>query len=544
MPFVETTQVGSAESLFKLMAVAGGVTYGQAFAFLQSGGSSVCMVVRQSPSREWEWVFKTETGSTSGGCEVYTYLLSRYLGLALRFPEPKRIHLPAGLIAPIIAASRAVDDDNARSIAAKLERTLQYAAAAGLSLKVVCKPYWSGLRQSPDLANPTRTLRLFEIARTGDARLHLVGDRAASVGNQADTRSYVKAEGRQVRSMLAQLLLLDLLTGQEDRFSGRNVLVATNQPDAQMDWCLVPLDNGAGLARVRSRTSEILREAGLSTRELLAASGPCIQDVTLERLRSLLVLGWYPSTTTVRMWDAAGLSSTERRTALQLLRQVHEEVLRSRRRATRAPVVSSRKWPLAGRVFRAIQQASGSALRNFGHRRRLSAAHQLAASREVERLAAEAGLPPLFLRELLFVEDRRFLWHPGVDVVGILRAALRNLVEGKVVHGGSTIPEQLVKLRTGVTERSVPARFYRAILALHLCRATTRPEVLREYLSLIYFGQRNHGLHGACAGYFGMPLDSIGEEEARFLVARIARPTRPAQDRSSLLLSREVRDKK
>ena len=57
-----------------------------------------------------------------------------------------------------------------------------------------------------------------------------------------------------------------------------------------------------------------------------------------------------------------------------------------------------------------------------------------------------ASLPPVLEAATLAAEDRRFYSHPGVDPISLVRAAKHNLVEGRVVEGGSTITQQVAKL--------------------------------------------------------------------------------------------------
>src|SRR5438270_7826975 len=66
-------------------------------------------------------------------------------------------------------------------------------------------------------------------------------------------------------------------------------------------------------------------------------------------------------------------------------------------------------------------------------------------------------LPPWLVAATLAAEDRRFYAHPGVDLVALFRAARHDLVEGRIVEGGSTITQQVAKLllerREGVHPR-------------------------------------------------------------------------------------------
>ncbi|NBS71720.1 hypothetical protein EBT31_22825, partial [bacterium] len=60
----------------------------------------------------------------------------------------------------------------------------------------------------------------------------------------------------------------------------------------------------------------------------------------------------------------------------------------------------------------------------------------------------QAGLsdyPDVLIQALLASEDSRFWWHPGVDPIGTARALVTNLLGGRVLQGGSTLTQQLVK---------------------------------------------------------------------------------------------------
>ena len=69
------------------------------------------------------------------------------------------------------------------------------------------------------------------------------------------------------------------------------------------------------------------------------------------------------------------------------------------------------------------------------------------------------------------IEDRRFYDHSGVDVEGIARAAFKNLSEKRVVEGGSTITQQLVRNLYISRERTVERKLKEACLAIKLDRA-------------------------------------------------------------------------
>jgi penicillin-binding protein 1A len=77
-------------------------------------------------------------------------------------------------------------------------------------------------------------------------------------------------------------------------------------------------------------------------------------------------------------------------------------------------------------------------------------------------------LPANLVHAVLAIEDRRFFEHSGIDVSGILRAALRDLQSGTVREGGSTITQQLVRLTYLSSERSIRRKVQEVVLAVWL----------------------------------------------------------------------------
>ncbi|HEY3190330.1 MAG TPA: transglycosylase domain-containing protein [Solirubrobacteraceae bacterium] len=102
------------------------------------------------------------------------------------------------------------------------------------------------------------------------------------------------------------------------------------------------------------------------------------------------------------------------------------------------------------------------------------------------------------------VEDRRFYSNDGVDVRGIARAFIADLVSGRTVQGGSTITQQFVKNRLDAQgDRTVFQKLREAALAFHLSRKWSKQKVLSQYLNSIYFGNGAYGVESAARTYFG-----------------------------------------
>ena len=135
----------------------------------------------------------------------------------------------------------------------------------------------------------------------------------------------------------------------------------------------------------------------------------------------------------------------------------------------------------------------------------------------------------LFLERLIAVEDKRFFDHPGVDLIGISRAMVANVLAGRMRQGGSTITQQLVKNLYLSRERSLRRKFHEALMAVSLERRFSKDEILQTYLNEIYLGQDgNRAIHGFGLGaefYFGKPLAELDIAEQALLIGMIKGPS-------------------
>ncbi len=132
-------------------------------------------------------------------------------------------------------------------------------------------------------------------------------------------------------------------------------------------------------------------------------------------------------------------------------------------------------------------------------------------------------LPPLLGETLLAVEDRAFLDHYGISPTAIARAAWANLQAGRVVQGGSTLTQQLVKNFYLTHERSLQRKFQEAIMSVLLEVHYSKSEILETYINEVYLGQSgSRGVHGFALGaqhYFRQPLNELKTEQIALLIA-------------------------
>lgn len=126
-------------------------------------------------------------------------------------------------------------------------------------------------------------------------------------------------------------------------------------------------------------------------------------------------------------------------------------------------------------------------------------------------------VPEVMKQAILAAEDERFYQHGGVDAMGIVRAALSNLIGGGRRQGASTITQQVAKNFFLSSEKTYSRKLYEALLAFKIERSLTKDQIFELYLNQIYLGQRAYGFGAAAQIYFGKPLKEISIAEAAML---------------------------
>jgi penicillin-binding protein 1A len=122
-----------------------------------------------------------------------------------------------------------------------------------------------------------------------------------------------------------------------------------------------------------------------------------------------------------------------------------------------------------------------------------------------QRILVESGdISPYMKEAAVAIEDRRFYEHSGVDIQGMFRAGLADLVPGGSTQGASTITEQFVKNALEAQgSRTIFQKFREAALAYQIERHWDKDKILTEYLNTIYFGEGAYGIEAAARTYFG-----------------------------------------
>ena len=134
-------------------------------------------------------------------------------------------------------------------------------------------------------------------------------------------------------------------------------------------------------------------------------------------------------------------------------------------------------------------------------------------------------MPPHLINAVLATEDRRFFYHYGFDPIGMARATIVNRRAGRIIQGGSTITQQLVKVLFLKPDRTYWRKIEEALLSLSLEYRLDKKQILELYLNRIYFGAGNYGVEAAAQHYFGKSVSKITPYEAAILAGVIKSPT-------------------
>jgi penicillin-binding protein 1A len=99
-------------------------------------------------------------------------------------------------------------------------------------------------------------------------------------------------------------------------------------------------------------------------------------------------------------------------------------------------------------------------------------------------------VPQLMKQAVLSAEDERFYQHGGIDYIGVMRAAVGNIVSGRTHSGASTITMQVAKNFFLSSEKTFTRKFNEALLAFKIEHTLSKDQILELYFNQIYLGQR------------------------------------------------------
>jgi penicillin-binding protein 1A len=128
-------------------------------------------------------------------------------------------------------------------------------------------------------------------------------------------------------------------------------------------------------------------------------------------------------------------------------------------------------------------------------------------------------IPKNLINAFIAIEDKDFFKHWGVSTKGIIRALCKLLLKGKIVEGGSTITQQLVKILFLTGEKTLIRKIKEILLSIKLERHYSKYEILQLYLNQVYFGNRTYGVQEAAKLYFNKNVNKLNLAECAMLAA-------------------------
>ncbi|MGI1669521.1 MAG: penicillin-binding protein 1A [Neptuniibacter sp.] len=153
-------------------------------------------------------------------------------------------------------------------------------------------------------------------------------------------------------------------------------------------------------------------------------------------------------------------------------------------------------------------------------------------------------IPPQFVNALLAAEDNRFFSHFGIDIKGLMRAAIQLATSGSIQSGGSTITMQVAKNYFLTRERTFSRKFMEILLALRIEQELSKEEIFELYINKIYLGHRSYGIQAAANVYYGKNIKDLSLAQLAMIAGLpkapskfnpITNPTRASERRNWIL---------
>lgn len=160
-------------------------------------------------------------------------------------------------------------------------------------------------------------------------------------------------------------------------------------------------------------------------------------------------------------------------------------------------------------------------------------------------------IPKHIKNAVVAIEDSRFYQHNGIDLKGMARAFLHNIIPGGDMEGGSTITQQLAKISLLTSERTVTRKVQDINYALQIEKVYTKDEILELYLNSIYLAHGNVGIEAAARYFFNKSANQLSLAESALLAGLIQSPEnyspvkslQKARSRRNLVLQKMLEQK-
>jgi penicillin-binding protein 1A len=153
----------------------------------------------------------------------------------------------------------------------------------------------------------------------------------------------------------------------------------------------------------------------------------------------------------------------------------------------------------------------GKLIAQFGEKRRIPVTYD--------------EIPQDLIHALIATEDSRFYEHPGIDPIGITRAAVVVALSGSAKQGASTITQQLARNFFLSNEKKLMRKIKEIFIAIHIEQLLSKQEIMELYVNKIFLGYRSYGFGAAAQVYFGKSLNELTLSEIATLAGMPKAPS-------------------
>ncbi len=158
-----------------------------------------------------------------------------------------------------------------------------------------------------------------------------------------------------------------------------------------------------------------------------------------------------------------------------------------------------------------VYSQDGKLIAHFGEKRRNPVKYE--------------DIPQHLVEALIATEDSRFYDHPGIDPIGITRAALVVAMSGSAKQGASTITQQLARNFFLTNEKKIMRKIKEIFIAIHIEQLLSKEEIMELYVNKIFLGHRSYGFGAAARVYFGKDLPNLTLSEITTLAGMPKAPS-------------------
>jgi penicillin-binding protein 1A len=159
-----------------------------------------------------------------------------------------------------------------------------------------------------------------------------------------------------------------------------------------------------------------------------------------------------------------------------------------------------------------VYSADGLLISEFGEKRRIPVKFE--------------NIPDTIIKAFISAEDYRFYKHPGIDIIGLLRASSELVLTGNIQSGGSTITMQVAKNFFLSNKKLFSRKFKEIFLAIKIEQELSKNEILELYLNKIFLGNRAYGIEAAANVYYGKSINELNLAQIAMLAGLPKAPSR------------------